>query len=214
MSASKHPGETRWWWVRHAPVDNPGGAIYGQSDVPANCSDEAGLRGAAARLPNRAVWLITPLQRTRQTAEGLLAAADGGRFGDPPLTVEPEFMEQNFGDWQGRPRADLYAVGSTPHPFWISPATERPPGGESFVELMERVHRAVARRSQDYRGHDIVAVAHGGPIRAAIALALGLDAENALRFVIDNLSVTRLDLLAMGEAAPEWRIGGINLPPR
>jgi alpha-ribazole phosphatase len=199
--------------VRHAPVNNPGGAIYGQRDVPADISNQALLRAAAARLPTQAVWLITPLQRTRQTAEGLLAASDG-RLGSPALEPVADFIEQNFGDWQGRQKAELYSETGKPHPFWMSPATERPPGGESFVELMARVRPEIDRLSAEHAGRDIVAVAHGGPIRAAIARALGLDAEDALRFVIDNLSVTRLDLLAIDGAGPEWRIGGINLPPR
>src|SRR5438094_128521 len=30
---------TRWWWVRHAPVRDDGGNIYGQKDMPCDCSD-------------------------------------------------------------------------------------------------------------------------------------------------------------------------------
>jgi alpha-ribazole phosphatase len=213
MTVARSRGETRWYWVRHAPVNNPGGAIYGRRDVPADVSNLKLLGGAASRLPTQAVWLITPLRRTRQTAEGLVAAADG-RLGSPAFAVVPELMEQDFGEWQGRQKADLYDETGQPHPFWTSPATERPPGGESFAELMDRVHPAIARLSAAHAGRDIVAVAHGGPIRAAVALALGLDPETALRFVVDNLSITRLDLLELGEGAPEWRIGGVNLPPR
>ena len=56
-------------------------------------------------------------------------------------------------------------------------------------------------------------MAHGGSIRAALALALGLDAERALGFSIDNLSITRIDHVdgpAKGEA---WRVAAVNLPP-
>ena len=213
MSSSSQSGETRWWWVRHAPVINPSGAIYGRLDIPADVSDEASLRETANRLPAGAAWIVTPLRRTRQTADGLLAAA-AGRLDVPSVGVEPELMEQDFGDWQGRGRAELYADGIEPHPFWVSPATARPPGGESFADVMGRVGPAIERLSAVHAGQDIVAVCHGGPIRAAIALALGLNPETALRFVIDTLSVTRLDLLRFGDSALEWRVGGINLPPR
>ena len=30
---------TRWWWVRHAPVRNDGGNIYGQTDIACDTSD-------------------------------------------------------------------------------------------------------------------------------------------------------------------------------
>ena len=213
MSAPPQDGETRWWWVRHAPVINPGGAIYGRQDIPADVSDQTSLQGTAGRLPPGAAWVITPLQRTRQTADGLRTAV-GGRLDVASVHVEPALMEQDFGDWQGLTRADLYADSVEPHPFWVSPATARPPGGESFADLMSRVGPAIERLSVAHAGQDIVAVCHGGPIRAAIALALGLDPETALRFVIDTLSVTRLDLLRFGQAEPAWRVGGINLPPR
>ena len=213
MSASSQSSETRWWWVRHAPVINPSGAIYGRLDIPADVSNEASLSTTANRLPAGAAWVATPLRRTRQTADGLLAAG-ADRLDAPPIHIEPDLVEQDFGDWQGLTRAELYADSVAPHPFWVSPATARPPGGESFADLMGRVRPAIERLSAAYAGRDIVAVCHGGPIRAAIALALGLDPETALRFVIDTLSVTRLDLLRFGDATPEWRIGGINLPPK
>ncbi len=38
---------TRWWWIRHAPVD-AGGRIYGQCDLPADCSDDARMRWLAS----------------------------------------------------------------------------------------------------------------------------------------------------------------------
>ena len=33
--------ETRWWWVRHAPVRNPEKRCYGQKDMDADCSEVA-----------------------------------------------------------------------------------------------------------------------------------------------------------------------------
>ena len=30
---------TRWWWVRHAPVREDGGCIYGQDDLGCDTSD-------------------------------------------------------------------------------------------------------------------------------------------------------------------------------
>jgi alpha-ribazole phosphatase len=80
-------------------------------------------------------------------------------------------------------------------------ATGRPPGGESFAEQITRVAAAI----DDLPGGNVVLVVHAGTIRAALALALELAPNTALRFVIDPLSVTRIDRLAGG-----WRIGAIN----
>ena len=210
MTSDIKPGETRWWWVRHGPVINPDGILYGHIDLAADLSDAATVGAVADRLPAAAVWLITPLQRTRQTADALLTAAPG-RLGTATPEVEPALIEQHFGAWQGLGRGALYADHGVRHPIWVSPATERPKGGESFVDLTVRVAAAIERLSRTHAGRDIVAVAHGGTIRAAIALALDLRPEVALRFMVDTLSITRLDLLRLADAAPVWRIGGINL---
>jgi broad specificity phosphatase PhoE len=52
---------------------------------------------------------------------------------------------------------------------------------------------------------DVIIVAHAGTIRAALALALELPPERALRFVIDPRSLTRLDRLDNA-----WRVVAVN----
>jgi alpha-ribazole phosphatase len=52
---------------------------------------------------------------------------------------------------------------------------------------------------------DVVLVVHSGTVRAALAVALDIAAQSALRFVIDPLSLTRLDRLENG-----WRVVGVN----
>ena len=86
---------TSWWWIRHAPVLNPEGRVYGQRDMPADCTDAPAFARQAARLPKDAVWLTTQLQRTKATAAGLRACLEG--TAEP--TAEPELVEQSFGDW-------------------------------------------------------------------------------------------------------------------
>ena len=81
---------------------------------------------------------------------------------------------------------------------------------------MERVAAAIARHNEAHAGRHIVSVSHGGPIRAAIAVAIGLEPAGALGFTIDNLSITRLDhITGAGPDGDEtaWRIVTINRPP-
>jgi alpha-ribazole phosphatase len=52
---------------------------------------------------------------------------------------------------------------------------------------------------------DVVLVAHSGTIRAVLAIALDLAPDGALRFVIDPLSLTRIDRLDSG-----WRVVAVN----
>jgi broad specificity phosphatase PhoE len=196
---------TRWWWVRHAPVINPSGTIYGATDPIADVSDEVSFQGLARRLPAGAVWVTSHLTRAKQTAAAIRAA--GLAFAEP--AVEPDLGEQSFGAWHGRTYAEVEReVGA--HHFWLAPACTRPPQGESFVDLMARAAPVIDRLTRDHRGRDIVCVAHGGTIRAAVAHALALDPEVALRISTANLATTRLDHVN-GDGTDAWRIGWINL---
>jgi alpha-ribazole phosphatase len=207
---------TRWWWVRHAPVTVNNGRCYGQTDHPCDCSDTAAFAGLAAKLPQDAVWVTSPLLRTHMTAPGIVRAGLPGPdpIPGPGVLVEPELIEQHFGEWQGKTYAELAEHSGNPWPrFWLAPAHETPPGGESFVQLLARAHPGILRLSHEHAGRDIIAVTHGGTIRAAVALALDLAPEAALAVTIDNLSVTRIEHFAGAEAAHRWRVTAVNHPP-
>jgi broad specificity phosphatase PhoE len=209
--------EVRWWFIRHAPVDS-GGVIYGQTDLDATCTDSTLFDSLAARLPEDAVWMVTNLSRTRQTADALRERIP---HEVPDYLVEPAFAEQHFGNWQGRTHAELRAERHPEwHRFWLAPAHERPPEGESFTELTERVALALRRRSEEFAGRDVVCVAHGGTIRAVLSVALDIEPERALAFAVENCSLTRVDWFAgsAGSHLPgdqgAWRVVHVNLPPR
>lgn len=207
---------TRWWWVRHAPVTVNNGRCYGQTDVPCDCSNDTAFAGLAAKLPKDAVWVTSPLQRTHLTAAGIVRAGLPGPdpIPGPDVIVEPDLIEQDFGEWQGVTYAELAQRNGNLWPrFWLSPAHEAPPGGESFVQLLERAHRGILRLSAEHAGRDIIAVTHGGTIRAAVTLALGLTPEAALALTIDNLSLTRIEHFPGSASAYPWRVTAINHPP-
>jgi len=208
---------TRWWWVRHAPVTVNQGRIYGAQDLDCETDDRASFAGLAALLPEGAALVTSHLKRTHQTAAAIQAAG----LDLPAPLAEPALGEQSFGVWQGKRHEDLQQDEAfTGHHFWLCPGYFRPPEGESFADLIARVAEAVERLSDDHANRDVVCVAHGGTIRAALALALGLDAEGALGFAIDNLSVTRLDRIVERGAAPDghqdrrmWRVVTVNRAP-
>ncbi|MEI6557057.1 MAG: histidine phosphatase family protein [Rhodospirillaceae bacterium] len=207
---------TRWWLIRHAPVVNHSGRIYGQTDVEADTGDHCAFAALARALPARPVYLVTPLKRTIQTLAALVAA-QGDCSGLVNPVIEPDLMEQNFGLWQGMTHAEIQRLrGSEAHRFWLSPARERPENGESFTEVVERTGTALETLSRDHAGRDIVAVLHGGVIRAALAVALRIDPETALRFSVHNLSLTRLTHYAPSDGLPPaWGVETVNavLPP-
>lgn len=183
--------ETNLWLIRHAPVDGPRGVIHGP-DAPADVSDAAAFAGLKVRLPPDALAVCSPARRTFETALAL---------GLDPLG-QTCFREQDFGAWTGRRHNDLVAeLGDVYRDFWKSPASNAPPGGESFVDQIGRTVDGLA----SLPAGDAVLVVHSGTIRAVLAIALDLAPDAALRFVIDPLSLTRIDRLESG-----WRVVAVN----
>jgi alpha-ribazole phosphatase len=183
--------EVRLWLIRHAPVARPRGIIH-DSDAPADLSDRAAFAALREKLPVGANVLASPSRRTMETAQTL---------GLTPL-ADARLREQNFGAWTGRRHAEIEAeLGADYHAFWREPATNRPPGGESFADQIARVRECLTALT----AADAILVVHSGTVRAALAIALDGGPENALRFVIDPLSLTRIDRLAEG-----WRIVYVN----
>jgi broad specificity phosphatase PhoE len=207
---------TRFWWVRHAPVAHDG-RIYGQKDMTCDCTETPVFTGLARQLPRDAVWVVSNLRRTHETAAAIVRAGMPGPNPIPGPEAEaiPDFAEQSFGDWQGLTYEELrQSRGGAFHRFWHAPAHERAPGGESFVDMLERVSRAIRYVLDKHRGRDIIAVAHGGTIRCALGLALGLEPEACLAFTAENCSMTRIEHVAGPGMGHGWRVVTVNRPPR
>jgi len=198
---------TRFWLSRHALVDPEARKfLYGTQDVGI-CEDTMlaqtdAYAALGRRLPRPAVWLVTPLSRTRRTAEAIFGAG----YPEVPLTVEPGLIEQSFGTLQGTPGARLAEKLTLPaHDFWPTSHAERPEDGESFDDVILRVGTQIERLARRYHGADVVAVCHGGVVRAAVAHILGLGGEQALRLTVGNISLTRIE-----RRGAAWRVVSVN----
>lgn len=215
---------TRWWLVRHAPVDPAMvGRLYGQTDVACDVSDTQSFQALAHVLPDDARFLVSPLSRTRNTAQAIRDAGHPNRTHDE----DEAFLEQSFGDWQGLTWTEMQERDPDRYAdFWRAPADTAPPGGESCADLARRVGDGLERWSDHYGGGDVVLVGHAGTVRGALSHALGLRAERSLALSVETLSLTRLDHIKGGilashpgatpaaEAHESWRVVFVNHPPR
>ncbi|HEY2134077.1 MAG TPA: histidine phosphatase family protein [Acetobacteraceae bacterium] len=198
---------TRFWMIRHALVEeNARAKLYGVMDVElcphALDSDMPTYAALARRLPRPASWVVTPLSRTVRTADAIFR----GGYPRAEAEVEPGLLEQNLGEWQGLPHAELPPNLTLPaHAFWPIAGQERPPSGESFADVLLRVGAAMELLATAHAGEDVVVVSHGGAIRAAVAHALDTGADNALHLSVSNLSLTRLERQPAG-----WRVICVN----
>jgi alpha-ribazole phosphatase len=183
--------ESFLWLVRHAAVDGLEGTIH-SSDAPADLRDRDHFQALRKALPANAACYASPARRTIETAQAL---------GLDPVPIM-EFAEQDFGDWTGRRHDDLEAGGDEGYAqFWENPALSRPPRGESFQDQVARVRKGLSKIAPG----SAILVIHSGTIRAALCIALDIAPESALRFVIEPLSITRIDRLRQG-----WRVLSVN----
>lgn len=196
---------TRWWWLRHAPIAAPFDHGFAPLEAEADLSDRAPIEQVARGLPADAVWVESPARRTKMTAAALRAAR-GGK--DEPAMGEPAFIEQDFGDWHGKTYKQVY--GGLSAAELVAPALLRPPGGETFAEVMPRVGEAIVRLSEAHTGRDVIAVTHAGTIRAALAAAMDLSPRQAISFVVDLLSITRLDRHVHDDGSVSWSVVSVN----
>lgn len=188
----RDPTKTELLMIRHAPsLDR--GRLAGRNDVEADCSDARALAACCCAIGRIDRVVVSPARRCAETAAALWPTLEAPEF-------DPRLWEQNFGAWEGLLYTDLPALGR------LSPrdlALHRPPGGESFVDLCARTQPALASLAQ--RPGRIAIVAHAGTVRAALALALGLEAP-ALAFKIAPLSVTRFHVTN----GADWAIDAVN----
>jgi probable phosphoglycerate mutase len=168
MSQFGDPRPTRLLLVRHGESEGNRDRTFTQNpDVPLTAFGREQARAAAHRLargyhPSRIV--ASPFTRARQTAE-IIAEVYG-------LTVEFEaaFREQSFGVFAGQPYDALLSDAAYHEgPRW----NWRPQGGESLIDVYERVVPAFDRVTQAAPGEDVVIVSHGGVMVTLCAYVSG-----------------------------------------
>lgn len=148
--------------VRHTEVARAWrGRCYGVSDVPLSRVGRAAIAELAIRLAaERLCWVMhSGLTRTR------LLAARTAKLAGCQLCEDNDWCERDFGDWEGRSWNAIYReTGNAMDGMIDAPDRFRPGGGETTVELADRVTLA---RQRLPAGPGVV-VTHGGPIAALL----------------------------------------------
>ena len=112
------------------------------------------------------------------------------------MPQEAAFAEQHLGAMAGHEPRRVPRQPAGRQPLVCRRSTSpRPAAKVSWISI-SRVCGAIERINVEQAGKDVIAVGHGGTIKAAVGLALGGQPEKGLAFDIDNCSVTRLDHFA------------------
>jgi alpha-ribazole phosphatase len=175
--------------VRHAEPADALGRCYGRMDVELSAVGRAQCRRLAstlAPLPVAAV-VSSPLRRARDTA-GAIAAPHGLQ-----VQVLDALSELDFGELEGMTYDEIAASRPRLYAEWMSaPTTVAFPGGESYAELQARATEAVSGLRAAFTGRTVVAVTHGGVVRAVLAEVLALPADRIFRLAVDTATISRV----------------------
>jgi broad specificity phosphatase PhoE len=163
--------------VSHAMTDAMAAGRF-PADEPLNRIGRRQAK-AAARLDinGRIRQLAGPEERARQTAQLLGLHA----------TTEPRLADLGCGAWCGQ---TLAAVGPADLEMWLTDPARAPHGGESIIDLIERVAGWLASLTHD--ASPTVAVTHPAVVRAAILGALDMPPKSFWRIDIAPVSRTVL----------------------
>ena len=168
-------------------------------------ADSTGERLAVVPL---AAVVSSPLERCRQTTRAIVKRQSG----TPSVPIERGIIECDYGDWQGKPLAEL-----AKEDLWATvqaqPSAVTFPGGESMATMQARSVAAI-------RAHDAVieaqhgknavwaAVSHGDIIKSILADALGMHLDLFQRINVNPASVSivrygsgRTDVVSMNTDA-------------
>ena len=156
-------GETQW---------NKLGKFQGQVDVALNQRGLAQARDAArAALTWRPAALYSsPLRRTMQVAEEV------SRKVGLPVAVDPRLMELNLGELEGATSQQMREEWSQVYRSWReNPGATVMPGGESMVQLRERVWQSFLEIEEAHSADEaVLMVSHNFAIRCIISQLLGI----------------------------------------
>jgi broad specificity phosphatase PhoE len=165
--------------------------------APDEALDTAGAMKAAAWRPDGGrpdQVLASPARAAMETARriGLEAAQ------------EPALADMDAGAWAGHSLEDLNATAPAALAAWVRNPAAGAPDGESFADVTRRVGDWMdGLRDRDQR---VLAITHAMVLRAAIAHALGLPAEGALRIDIAPLAAATLSFNGV------WRLQALTPP--
>jgi len=183
--------------LRHGQTELSGERRFsGRTDVPLTKEGVRQARLASKRLATSgaAAVITSPLQRARRTAEAV-AEATGA-----PLVVYEEFVEAEFGAWQGLTFAEAATKWPDELAAWMASPDAAPPDGESFATVALRVLAGLDRLIDAYRHQTTIVVSHVTPIKTLACWALLAPPEAMFRMNLDVASLCHIDCFDNGSA--------------
>lgn len=171
--------------IRHGETDwNREGRWQGQADVPLNANGVEQSKQLAKELASRiqldAIY-SSDLLRARQTAE-FLAQETGLQ-----VYLDVRLKEIDQGKWQGLQVQEIQERYSEIFYSRLQdPWNVAPPGGETAMQVRQRVAEALDSIARQHIGATVAIVAHGFVLAVARTIILGSSVESLWELVPEN----------------------------
>jgi broad specificity phosphatase PhoE len=185
---------TRILLIRHASVDAIGKWLAGcAAGHSLNEQGKMEAQQLAARLTTIDLSAIycSPLERAQETASAVAAQKQ------LQLITCNHLTDIDFGDWTGKTFSELYQNPEW-HSFNQQRSTMRIPGGESMLDVVQRMLRTLDLIRDRHSDSNVAVFSHCDPIRAVITHCAGISLDLMQRISIDPASVSVLELYSHG----------------
>lgn len=174
-------GETSW---------NADSRIQGQRDVGLNDTGRWQARRVGEALADEEITAVysSDLGRAHQTAQHISEATG------IPVIADEGLRERSFGIFEGKTFDEIHEHFPDHAQNWRKriPDWQPPEGGESLLELRERVRNTMVELARRHPGEQIVVVAHGGVLDTLYRIATGQEVNSPRTWELPNGAINRL----------------------
>ena len=192
----------RLYLLRHAQSEgNKKGIFQGTIDLPLSAKGMEQAISAGEFLKRFKIdgIVTSPQLRAKQTAEIVSNVLD------LPLEVDERLREISYGVLEGKKHKEVKNLEL--YLRWLEDPVKNPlEGVDDFDDLRRRLESFI----KDLKGEDILAVTHGGIVRAFICLLGGFGFSHMWRFSVGNVSLTLVEIKEKNP--PKGKIKFVNLP--
>lgn len=196
-------------FIRHGHCE--GGEIYrGSTDVELSSQGREQMLNALHHASNQASdrpWqkiVTSPLKRCRLISEEL------AEQWQVPIAVEESFREMSFGDWEGKPVAQIHEQQQEQvKQFYRNPVGNTPPNGEPIVDVQARMQNAFEQILQNHLDQHLLLVQHGVSIRVMLLTLLNIPLNQLATLEIPYAGMARVKIYT-GENNHRAVLSGLN----
>jgi ribonuclease H / adenosylcobalamin/alpha-ribazole phosphatase len=176
--------------LRHGDTRlSPEHRFSGLRDLPLSANGTWQAKAAAGRLAAGTridAVVSSPLRRAAATAA--IAADELGLT----AVTDDDLRETDFGEWEGFTLAEIQQRWPADVAAWQHNPEQAPPGGESFADTAQRVHRACDRLLRDHGGQTVLVVSHITPIKILLCRALGVPLVTLYRLYLGSACINEI----------------------